>query len=167
MQNLFYFRFVFFSIPDETVKEKSTVTYGGDIPKTKWASILYPSWQTFTVVWHSVFICSCVLSVLVDPLFLYIPIVNEDNKCLGLDKKLKKVVLILRSLTDVFYMVHIIFQYFYGQTEWEKKIKWVFPLTRKISSSCILICFLIIDILAILPIPQVRQICFSNLISFF
>ncbi|KAH0995145.1 hypothetical protein GBA52_019009 [Prunus armeniaca] len=92
------------NIPDETVKEKSTVTYGGGITTTKWASILYPSWQTFTVVWHSVFICSCVLSVLVDPLFLYIPIVNEDNKCLGLDKKLKKVVLILRSLTDVFYM---------------------------------------------------------------
>ncbi|XP_034219147.1 cyclic nucleotide-gated ion channel 1-like [Prunus dulcis] len=143
------------NIPDETVKEKSTVTYGGDIPTTKWASILYPSWKTIPVVWYPVFICSCVLSVLVDPLFLYIPIVNEDNKCLGLDKKLKKVVLILRSLTDVFYMVHIIFQYFYGQTVWEKKIKWVFPLTRKISRSCILICFLIIDILAILPIPQV------------
>ncbi|CAL9002986.1 unnamed protein product [Prunus brigantina] len=143
------------NIPDETVKEKSTVTYGGDIPTTKWASILYSSWKTIPVVWYPVFICSCVLSVLVDPLFLYIPIVNEDNKCLGLDKKLKKVVLILRSLTDVFYMVHIIFQYFNGQTFWEKKIKWVFPLTRKISRSCILICFLIIDILAILPIPQV------------
>ncbi|XP_016647700.1 PREDICTED: cyclic nucleotide-gated ion channel 1-like [Prunus mume] len=143
------------NIPDETVKEKSTVTNGGGIPTTKLASILYPSWQTFIVVWHSVFICSCVLSVLVDPLFLYIPIVNEDNKCLGLDKKLKKVVLILRSLTDVFYLVHIIFQYFYGQTLWEKKIKWVFPLKGKISRSCIQICFLIIDILAILPIPQV------------
>ncbi|CAL2268625.1 unnamed protein product [Prunus armeniaca] len=34
------------NIPDETVKEKSTVTYGGGIPTTKWASILYPSWRT-------------------------------------------------------------------------------------------------------------------------
>ncbi|BBH03741.1 cyclic nucleotide gated channel 1 [Prunus dulcis] len=54
--------------------------------------------------WNTIFVVSCVLAVLLDPLFFYIPIVEEDRKCLKLDKRLKAISFALRSLTDFFYI---------------------------------------------------------------
>ncbi|KAM5556193.1 hypothetical protein ABKV19_023864 [Rosa sericea] len=60
--------------------------------------------------WNMIFAGSCVLAVLLDPLFLYIPILNDDMKCIGIDKNLKIVALVLRSFTDLIHIVKIIFQ---------------------------------------------------------
>ncbi|KAM1159482.1 hypothetical protein ACFX19_033219 [Malus domestica] len=46
--------------------------------------------------------------MLVDPLFLYVPIINENIKCLTLDEKLKKIVIVLRAFTDLPYLLKII-----------------------------------------------------------
>ncbi|KAK7828327.1 cyclic nucleotide-gated ion channel 1, partial [Quercus suber] len=49
-----------------------------------------------------------------DPLFFYVPVINEDNKCIGLDKKLRTISLILRScviavaLDPLFFYVPVI-----------------------------------------------------------
>ncbi|XP_068318420.1 cyclic nucleotide-gated ion channel 1-like [Pyrus communis] len=48
--------------------------------------------------------------MLVDPLFLYVPIINENIKCLALDEKLKKTVIVLRSFTDLPYVCETIYQ---------------------------------------------------------
>ena len=49
-----------------------------------------------------------VIAVSTDPLFLYVPILNEKKKCLEMDKELKIVALVLRSATDLYYVVRII-----------------------------------------------------------
>jgi hypothetical protein len=98
---------------------------------------------------HAMSLLSCVIAVLcVDPLFLYLPVINQDNKCLKLDKRLMVTALCLRSVNDMIYVGIIILGYISGRhnnQESPQKIK-------KMSLGL----YFAIDILALLPIPQVR-----------
>ena len=144
--------------------EDSTVE-GVEISSEEWPTLkeIVDLEGPFVRKWNIIFIVSCVLSVLLDPLFLYIPIVDEDMKCLRMDKNLKIAALVLRSLTDLCYILSIVFQvYRYNNC------------TDLGSESCSSISFLrnmlvniakimshsyiIIDILAVLPLPQVKSI---------
>ncbi|VVA12351.1 Hypothetical predicted protein, partial [Prunus dulcis] len=84
--------------------------------------------------WRKIFVISCVISVIVDPLFLYIPIINQDLKCIDMDKALNKTAFALRAVADFSYFVDLLFRLKISKTIWQ---------------SCILI-----DILALLPLPQ-------------
>ncbi|KAL7108267.1 hypothetical protein ACP275_06G103200 [Erythranthe tilingii] len=110
----------------------------------------------FLQKWNKIFVLSCVIAVSLDPLFFYIPIINRDKKCLDLDSRLEMTACILRSFTDIFYLIHIIFQFRTGfiapssrvfgrgvlvQDSWE--------IAKRYLSS-----YFIIDILAVLPLPQ-------------
>ncbi|KAI3828503.1 hypothetical protein L1987_02604 [Smallanthus sonchifolius] len=60
--------------------------------------------------WNKVFLCSCLVSLSIDPLFFYIPSVLEHEggcSCMLSDWSLGILVTCLRSVTDVFYMLHI------------------------------------------------------------
>ncbi|KAM2031104.1 hypothetical protein FF2_041654 [Malus domestica] len=59
-------------------------------------------------IWSKIMVISCVLAVSLDPLFLYILIIDQDNKCLQMDKKLSTTILVLRSLTDIIFAVPFI-----------------------------------------------------------
>ncbi|GKE98391.1 cyclic nucleotide-gated ion channel 1, partial [Tanacetum coccineum] len=111
----------------------------------------------FLQKWNKIFVLSCVIVVSVDPLFFYIPIVKDVKKCLDLDNKLRITASVLRSFTDIFYIVHIIFQFrtsfiapssrVFGrgvlvEDEWE--------IAKRYISS-----YFLVDILAVLPLlPQ-------------
>ena len=103
------------------------------------------------------FICSahvlvCVFSVLLDPLFFYLPLINESKKCIGIDKKLRTTALVLRSVTDFFHLMHICFRIC---TRYKKEEP---PKTCKKAWRRFWPYFLfLIDILVILPVPQVRE----------
>ncbi|XP_008233559.2 PREDICTED: cyclic nucleotide-gated ion channel 1-like [Prunus mume] len=92
--------------------------------------------------WKKIFVISCVFAVLLDPLFLYIPIIKEDMKCIQMDKRLNKTAFALRSVTDLSYFVDIIVQYHRFQRIWRS--------------------YILIDILAILPLPQVVILIFFS-----
>ncbi|KAL8537903.1 hypothetical protein ACS0TY_000013 [Phlomoides rotata] len=112
---------------------------------------------SFLQKWNKIFVLSCVLAVSLDPLFFYIPIINNEKKCLDLDRKLEVAASILRSFTDIFYLLHILFQFRTGfiapssrvfgrgvlvQDSWE--------IAKRYLSS-----YFIIDVLAVLPLPQI------------
>ncbi|XP_061989526.1 cyclic nucleotide-gated ion channel 1-like isoform X2 [Rosa rugosa] len=116
------------------------------------------------ITWPSrkqMFVVSCI-AVAFDPLFLYIPIVDENNKCLGIDKKLRIAALVLRSLTDIPSEIHIIHQI--RRVAAMKEVEpawWMDPVELqklqkerrfKIRRICVHIA---IYFLAVLPIPQV------------
>lgn len=125
----------------------------------------------FIPIWNKIFIISCVVAVSLDPLFLYIPIVNEDMKCLILDKKLKAIALASRSLTDRFYIVDIILQILAisvakspsatnsGDPSNGKKsaLEGVLAIANRSMAIAnrIFRSYILVDILAVLPIPQV------------
>ncbi|XP_024158180.1 cyclic nucleotide-gated ion channel 1 [Rosa chinensis] len=134
-------------------------------PKSEESTMLR-SWKITVVV-------SCVIAVLADPLFLYIPLINDKSKCLGMDKKLRIVALLLRSLTDIVFIIDIIRQVRERNTMMAK--------VTSLSSSCTstpknieelakeetrkkrqFYVSIIIHLLAVLPIPQV-----SVLVVFF
>ena len=132
------------------------------IPKT----ILDPQGKLLQS-WNVIFLLSCVISVLLDPLFFYLPVINEDKKCIGLDKKLWITAIVLRSVTDIIYLMHIIFQFRTGfiNKEREKLGKGLNTDAWEIAMRYLGRYFLI-DILAILPIPQVRERLLFNYIIY-
>ncbi|CAB4276712.1 unnamed protein product [Prunus armeniaca] len=44
--------------------------------------------------------------VSIDPLFFYIPIINDEKKCLAIDKNLRTAALCLRALLDAVFALH-------------------------------------------------------------
>lgn len=108
-------------------------------------------------IWNKIFVLSCVFAVLMDPLFFYTPVINEDMKCLELDKNLKKIALALRSVADLFYLVDIIFQIYQLNVTSKISINGAtFRLERVKSAKKILLSCIVIDTFAVLPVPQVR-----------
>ena len=119
-------------------------------------TILDPQGQ-FLQTWNKIFVLSCVIAVALDPLFFYIPVIDDKDKCLDLDETLTIIVCVLRSLFDAFYALHIIFQFRTG---------FIAPSSRVFGRGEIindpvaiakryLSTYFFIDILSILPLPQV------------
>ncbi|XP_004308803.1 PREDICTED: uncharacterized protein LOC101301917 [Fragaria vesca subsp. vesca] len=108
---------------------------------------------SFIRKWNVFFIAS---AVLVDPLFLYIPIINEDMKCLRLDNNLKIAALSLRSLTDICYLLNIFLQvYSYMNCSAVRSESFSNNNTAKEPGIIKAHSYILIDILAVLPIPQI------------
>ncbi|KAM5556098.1 cyclic nucleotide-gated ion channel 1-like [Rosa sericea] len=121
-----------YSIPDATVRSTKWRFVGLVWSVKKLVHLLF---HCFSSHWKKIFVGSCVLAVLMDPLFLYIPIINNDINCLGVDKALNKIALVSRSITDFSYLVDIVVQFYTFETIWRS--------------------YILIDILAILPLPQI------------
>lgn len=118
--------------------------------------VLLKCWVTLTVA-------SCLCAVLVDPLFLYIPIIKDDIKCLDFDQKLKIAALILRSFTDLFFILNIVLR-IYEFLEDSCFFSLDFGFIERFCGRMIIhgpmrrsIGFLI-DSLAVVPLPQVREV---------
>ncbi|TQE06742.1 hypothetical protein C1H46_007611 [Malus baccata] len=118
---------------------------------------------------NRIFVIACMVAISIDPLFLYIPIIDGESKCLGVDKKLRIVALLFRSLIDITYILHITFQIRQAikssspdhqshpneQTiTWKVKCFDLFESLHKIFEK-LSWPSIIIDVLAVLPIPQV------------
>ncbi|XP_020236985.1 cyclic nucleotide-gated ion channel 1 [Cajanus cajan] len=106
--------------------------------------------------WNKIFVITCVMAISVDPLFLYIPVIDVQKKCLDLDGALKITASVLRTFFDLFYILHIIFQFRTGFIAPSSRVfgrgelvndPWAIVM-RYLSS------YFIIDILSIIPLPQ-------------
>ncbi|KAJ0016885.1 hypothetical protein Pint_11058 [Pistacia integerrima] len=97
-----------------------------------------------------------VIEITLDPLFFYIPVVNDDQKCLRLDKYLGIIVTVLHSVFDFFYIIFIIFRL---RTDLYLIYKGDAPDKDALKH---LLHFFLIDLLAILPLPQVMQPLFYS-----
>ncbi|TQE04671.1 hypothetical protein C1H46_009754 [Malus baccata] len=124
--------------------------------------------------WNSIFVISCVFAVSLDPLFFYVVNVDQGEKCLHTDEKLKIVSLVMRSLTDVIFFVHLICEILDSvqktmnqesgkQTKGNSGKKWeareLIQYARKIAQNMSWLS-IIIDILAIVPLPQLIMLMF-------
>lgn len=125
--------------------------------------ILDPQGQ-FLQKWNKIFVLSCALALSLDPLFFYIPVINDEKKCLALDKKLEVTSIVLRSFTDIFYILHIIFQFRTGFIAPSSRvfgrgvlIEDALAIAKRYLSS-----YFFVDILAVLPVPQVGDLLQPN-----
>nr|XP_023929453.1 cyclic nucleotide-gated ion channel 1-like [Quercus suber] len=102
--------------------------------------------------WRIIFGVSCVIAVSLDPLFFYVPVINEENKCIELDKKLRTISLILRSVTDIIGIINIILQVLNGYTDKTSGEDFDPNKTPRWWQL-----YFLIDILVLLPFPQVKE----------
>lgn len=111
---------------------------------------------SFLQKWNKIFVLSCIVAVSLDPLFFYIPVIDNDKSCLSLDKNLEVIASTLRTFTDAFYVFHIFLQFRTG---------FIAPSSRVFGRGVLvedcgkiakryLSSYFFIDVLALLPLPQ-------------
>ncbi|KAG8376555.1 hypothetical protein BUALT_Bualt09G0075600 [Buddleja alternifolia] len=105
--------------------------------------------------WNKCFLISCLVSLFIDPLFFYLPSVEEDA-CMQASVPLEIVLTVIRSIVDVFYIIQILVRF---------RTAYVAPSSRVygrgelvIDSSKIASRYLHkdfwLDVLSALPLPQ-------------
>ncbi|KMT16062.1 hypothetical protein BVRB_3g052330 [Beta vulgaris subsp. vulgaris] len=133
-------------------------SFSGSSLRESWSEkkVLDPQ-GSFLQKWNKIFVLSCVIAVSIDPLFFYIPVINNNKKCLDLDHKLEITASVLRTFTDIFYLLHIIFQFRTGFIAPSSRVfgRGVLVEDAKAIAKRYLSSYFWIDILAVLPLPQV------------
>ena len=161
--------FFFFFRINEDIEEGQNgrhVRNGGDSMLRSSSSMkIFEPDHWFSQSWRIIFGVSCVIAIAMDPLFFYVPVIDEDKKCIGLDKKLRSVSLILLAVSDIIGVINIILQFHDEYTYIDKTSGKVVKDFRKIAKTYLWPYF-VIDILVILPFPQVRE-SFIQFIVFF
>ncbi|XP_023640854.1 probable cyclic nucleotide-gated ion channel 12 isoform X2 [Capsella rubella] len=107
--------------------------------------------------WRKTILLVCVAALAIDPLFLFIPVISSHRSCFTFDKNLGVAVCVLRTFIDTFYVFHIIFQFITDLLAPRPLISLRGELTvqsKAVRKNRLLFHF-IIDILSVLPIPQV------------
>ncbi|CAN8273412.1 unnamed protein product [Cochlearia groenlandica] len=111
----------------------------------------------FLLLCNKLFVTSCILAVSVDPLFLYLPFVNDVQKCIGMDRRLATIATTLRTIVDAFYLFRMALQF---------RTAFVAPSSRVFGRGELVIDppqiakrylqqYFIVDFLSVLPLPQI------------
>lgn len=109
--------------------------------------------------WNKIFLVACLVALFVDPLFFYLPVV-QDKVCIDIGTNLEVVLTVIRSIADVFYMIQIYVRF---------RTAYVAPSSRVFGRGELVIDSskighryfkkgFWIDIIAALPLPQVCQL---------
>ncbi|XP_054792965.1 probable cyclic nucleotide-gated ion channel 6 isoform X2 [Prosopis cineraria] len=111
----------------------------------------------FLLLWNKLFVISCILAVSIDPLFFYLPVINDSVNCLGIDRKLAIIVSTIRTIIDAFYLIRMALQF---------RTAYIAPSSRVFGRGELVIDpsqiakrymqrYFIIDFLSVLPLPQI------------
>ncbi|XP_020532673.1 protein CNGC15b isoform X2 [Jatropha curcas] len=106
--------------------------------------------------WTKIFLIACLVSLFVDPLFFYLPVVSKDS-CIHIGIPLEVSLTIVRTIADIFYMIQIFIRF---RTAYVAPSSRVFGRgelvidSKKIAERYFQMHFLI-DLVAALPLPQV------------
>ncbi|CAK9169773.1 unnamed protein product [Ilex paraguariensis] len=106
--------------------------------------------------WNKIFLAACLVSLFVDPLFFYLPVVRDDA-CIDIGYTLEVVLTIIRSIADIFYMIQIYFRFHTAYVAPSSRVFGRGELvidSSKIASRYLSKGFWI-DFIAALPLPQV------------
>ncbi|KAG2700667.1 hypothetical protein I3760_06G009000 [Carya illinoinensis] len=106
-----------------------------------------PAWCFHYFHWDVAFLVVCVVAIAVDPLFFYLPVINEATKCIAIDTTLKITAICVRSFLDLIALGDLV----------ARKINNLKAPDMKSSDY-------VINILSILPVHQVLMpIIFSEM----
>lgn len=124
-------------------------------------------------VWNKIFVLVSVIAVSLDSLFYYIPMINRDKNCIKMDRKLATSAVVLRSLTDIAYLIDIAYNIVKAFQTLKKEghglvckkgqlVKNAQVVARRLSWSAVAI-----DFLAIFPVPPVTILVFLGRLKYF
>ncbi|XP_043715932.1 probable cyclic nucleotide-gated ion channel 20, chloroplastic [Telopea speciosissima] len=107
--------------------------------------------------WNKFFLISCLLAIFMDPLCFFVLTVQEDYKCIVLNFHWTTAFVVLRSVTDFIYLLHMLLQF---------RLAYVAPESRVVGSGDLvdhpkkiavhyLCTYFLIDAFIVLPLPQI------------
>lgn len=107
--------------------------------------------------WNKFFVISCLVAIFVDPLFFFLLSVLQDSKCIVIDEAVTTTMVVFRSITDVIYLLHMLLQFRLAYVAPESMVVGAGDLVDHPKKIAIhyLTGFFLIDLLAVLPVPQV------------
>ncbi|KAF7142013.1 hypothetical protein RHSIM_Rhsim06G0037500 [Rhododendron simsii] len=105
--------------------------------------ILDPPGPFLAKYWTKIVFWWFLLATSVDISFFYVSVIDDDKKCLGLDENLQTAGIVLLTIFDVFYIIFMIFEF---------RTRSNVPSASKI---VLRYYFLIMNVVAVLPLPQV------------
>ncbi|XP_052734559.1 protein CNGC15b isoform X1 [Vigna angularis] len=129
--------------------------FSEDYERVRKKTLLDPRGQTIHR-WNKIFLVVCLVSLFVDPLFFYLPLVR-DEVCIDIGTALEVFLTMIRSMADVFYMIQILMKF---RTAYVAPSSRVFGRgelvigTTKIATRYLRKGFGL-DFIAALPLPQV------------
>ncbi|KAF3782623.1 putative cyclic nucleotide-gated ion channel 14 [Nymphaea thermarum] len=121
-----------------------------------WSKCIFDPGSEIILLWNNIFLMSCLVALLLDPLYFYLPSLRISASCMDTDLNLGIVVTIFRTIADVFYFLHMLIKF---------RIAYVAPSSRvfgrgelvmdpkKIAVRYLKSDFCI-DLVAALPLPQ-------------
>uniref|UniRef100_A0A803NV18 Cyclic nucleotide-binding domain-containing protein n=1 Tax=Cannabis sativa TaxID=3483 RepID=A0A803NV18_CANSA len=117
---------------------------------------------SFLKKWNNIFILSCLLAVSLDPLFFYVAGIDHKEKCITLDESLEIIVCLLRTFIDIFYVLRIIFQFQTGFIAPSSRVLGELVDDPFAIAKRYLLTYFIVDILSVLPLPQLIVLAFMK-----
>ncbi|XP_043709391.1 probable cyclic nucleotide-gated ion channel 14 [Telopea speciosissima] len=120
--------------------------------------ILDPGSDIF-LQWKRVFLFSSLVALITDPFFLYLPVVvgQGNSSCLKMDSNVRIVLTYIRTITDLFYLLHVLIKF---------RTAYIAPTSRGFGRGQLVMDYkkivrrylqtdFFIDLTAALPLPQV------------
>ncbi|KAL3832879.1 hypothetical protein ACJIZ3_007615 [Penstemon smallii] len=109
------------------------------------------------LLWNKLLLFSCILAVSIDPLFLYLPVFQDDNMCLHIHKSLAYTTTTLRTIIDAFYLLRMVLQF---------RTAFIAPSSRVFGRGELVIDpkeiatryiyrYFFVDLFSVLPLPQI------------
>ncbi|XP_019055584.1 PREDICTED: probable cyclic nucleotide-gated ion channel 20, chloroplastic [Nelumbo nucifera] len=106
--------------------------------------------------WNQFFVISCLVAIFVDPLFFFLLSAKEEYKCIVLNWPMTKTLVVLRSLTDFVYFLHMLLQFRLAYVAPESTVVGCGKLVDNPKTIALhyLKGYFLIDVIVVLPLPQ-------------
>ncbi|RDY01516.1 putative cyclic nucleotide-gated ion channel 20, chloroplastic, partial [Mucuna pruriens] len=107
--------------------------------------------------WNKFLAIFCLLSIFVDPLFLFLIYVRKDDKCISIDWNMTRILVVLRSMNDFVYLLNILLQFRLAYVSPESRVVGAGDLVdhpKKIALNYLRRYFLF-DLFVVFPLPQI------------
>ncbi|XP_008782078.1 cyclic nucleotide-gated ion channel 17-like [Phoenix dactylifera] len=89
---------------------RSRVFPGG---RKSWQKQILDPGSHVVLIWNRAFLVACLVALFIDPLFFYLPLIEtpERYSCVKTDRRLNITLTCVRSLVDLFYILHIVVKF--------------------------------------------------------
>ncbi|CAN6991102.1 unnamed protein product [Brassica rapa subsp. trilocularis] len=114
----------------------------------------------FVQVWTRFLAFSCLMAIFIDPTFVFLLLIRQDNKCIEIDWPKTTVLVSLRSMFDLIFFINILLQFRMAYVAPESRIVGAGQLVdhpRKIARNYLRGKFFL-DLFIVLPIPQIMTL---------
>ncbi|KAL2928604.1 Protein CNGC15c [Bienertia sinuspersici] len=143
---------------EEKTEDYSTKAFLKDSKALRKHGLIDPT-GLFVHRWNQLYLAASIISLFIDPIFLMVPEVKKDQFCIANGLPLQMNLTFIRSVTDMFYLIHIIVQFRTAYVEPSSRVFGRGELVLdpwKIAVRYLKFNFWV-DIAALLPLPQISE----------